>query len=752
MKPRQQVSARRAVWVGALAATATLTAAGCGGGTGAARRGPGAGSAAEAATATPLELAQLESARGASVPRLLELLRRGSRAAQAGAVRALGRIGTRQAAEALIDTGTSAADLSLASAAGAALGVVIATSGNLGAGGLAPSSPDPDAIAAALRKIAARPGIDRAALAIALGQGGDVSALPQLATWIGDSDATVAAAAGAALGRLGRRKLALDDATRSAIIARVGDRERDVRYGALYALAREHLPDGAPAAPSGASALMARLVDPDAEIRMLVIAGLARRGALGIGEPLFVAALDDADPRVAVEAVRAIAGHGSAAGYAAIGDRLQRWARELPARAGTPGVHALLEGLRAVMPIARDAALAAALEATRAELAAQLARTEAPSLALGWSHCLAQAAVERARPRSFDGGHRLMACGGGKLGAGDVAALLAELSLGIRDDGEPTRALASELSQSMMGSRDPRVHVAGLSMVAPIWASLSAEARGLHGASLALSLAAPTTFEAAAAADALGALLGAVPAGAAPDAELADATAALIARASTEADPELAATLVTVIGDGGVAAGEVACRSAAASPHQVVATAARACLAALGAAPAGDTTAGAAPPSRVDPATVIGKQVTWTLELSTGTVVIDLDPALAPANVASLVALTSAHFFDGLLVHRVVPGFVVQTGDPTGTGWGGPGYQVGSEPAAATDGRGFTTGAVGIADAGKDTGGSQWFVMTGPAPHLDGAYTQVGRVRSGQAALDRALIGDTIVRATVDVR
>jgi cyclophilin family peptidyl-prolyl cis-trans isomerase len=89
----------------------------------------------------------------------------------------------------------------------------------------------------------------------------------------------------------------------------------------------------------------------------------------------------------------------------------------------------------------------------------------------------------------------------------------------------------------------------------------------------------------------------------------------------------------------------------------------------------------------------------------------------------------------------------VQGGDPTGTGAGGPGYTLPAEPGGA-----FTTGAVGIADAGKDTGGSQWFVMHARAPHLDGRYTRIGQVTRGQDVVDALQIDDRILRATVDVR
>jgi cyclophilin family peptidyl-prolyl cis-trans isomerase len=93
----------------------------------------------------------------------------------------------------------------------------------------------------------------------------------------------------------------------------------------------------------------------------------------------------------------------------------------------------------------------------------------------------------------------------------------------------------------------------------------------------------------------------------------------------------------------------------------------------------------------------------------------------------------------------VVPGFVVQGGDPTGSGWGGPGFTIPGEPSVQP----FTRGAVGIADAGKDTGGSQFFIMHGRAPHLEGRYTHVGRVTRGMEVVDALIVGDRIVRSWV---
>lgn len=100
---------------------------------------------------------------------------------------------------------------------------------------------------------------------------------------------------------------------------------------------------------------------------------------------------------------------------------------------------------------------------------------------------------------------------------------------------------------------------------------------------------------------------------------------------------------------------------------------------------------------------------------------------LAPVTVGSFIYLAENNFYDGIIFHRVVPGFVIQAGDPTGSGWGGPGYEIISEFSPEE----FYTGAVGIASAGKDTEGSQFFIMQGYYPHLNGRYSLFAEIQNG---------------------
>lgn len=119
-----------------------------------------------------------------------------------------------------------------------------------------------------------------------------------------------------------------------------------------------------------------------------------------------------------------------------------------------------------------------------------------------------------------------------------------------------------------------------------------------------------------------------------------------------------------------------------------------------------------------------------TVKLEKGTeFVMELYPKSAPQTVNSFVFLVNEGWFDGVSFHRVIPGFVAQTGDPSGTGMGGPGYQLPNEidPARSHN----SAGVVAMANSGPDTNGSQWYITYGQTTQLDGAYTIFGQVIEG---------------------
>jgi cyclophilin family peptidyl-prolyl cis-trans isomerase len=131
------------------------------------------------------------------------------------------------------------------------------------------------------------------------------------------------------------------------------------------------------------------------------------------------------------------------------------------------------------------------------------------------------------------------------------------------------------------------------------------------------------------------------------------------------------------------------------------------------------------PPMCIDPA----KRYTATMVTSKGTLTIALDPIAAPKTVNNFVVLARYHYFDGIVFHRVIPGFVLQGGDPEGSGRGGPGYRFADELPPA--GR-YELGSLAMANAGPNTNGSQFFVISGPSGiRLPPQYSLFGKVVAG---------------------
>ena len=136
-----------------------------------------------------------------------------------------------------------------------------------------------------------------------------------------------------------------------------------------------------------------------------------------------------------------------------------------------------------------------------------------------------------------------------------------------------------------------------------------------------------------------------------------------------------------------------------------------------------------APAMAIDPA----KRYTATLETNKGTIEAELYPQDAPVTVNNFVCLARDGYFDGTPFHRIVKGFVIQGGDPTGTGSGGPGYRFADEPIA----RDYEKGTLAMANAGPNTNGSQFFiVLENLQGQLPKNYTIFGKVTSGQETVD----------------
>jgi cyclophilin family peptidyl-prolyl cis-trans isomerase len=127
------------------------------------------------------------------------------------------------------------------------------------------------------------------------------------------------------------------------------------------------------------------------------------------------------------------------------------------------------------------------------------------------------------------------------------------------------------------------------------------------------------------------------------------------------------------------------------------------------------------------------KRYTATMDTSLGTIVIALDAVNAPKTVNNFVFLAAQHYYDGVIFHRIIKGFMCQGGDPTGTGTGGPGYKFTDEPVKQR----YQLGSVAMANAGPNTNGSQFFLISGQSGvQLPPQYNHFGQIVKGMDVLD----------------
>ena len=142
------------------------------------------------------------------------------------------------------------------------------------------------------------------------------------------------------------------------------------------------------------------------------------------------------------------------------------------------------------------------------------------------------------------------------------------------------------------------------------------------------------------------------------------------------------------------------------------------------------------------------KQYTATIKTKRGKMLLKLFARDVPVTVNNFVFLARERFYDGVTFHRVIPGFMAQGGDPTGTGSGGPGYRFADEFTKHT----HVTGALSMANAGPNTNGSQFFITYTPQPHLNGKHSVFGQLVKGMDVLKKIKQGDTIVRIAIEER
>lgn len=139
------------------------------------------------------------------------------------------------------------------------------------------------------------------------------------------------------------------------------------------------------------------------------------------------------------------------------------------------------------------------------------------------------------------------------------------------------------------------------------------------------------------------------------------------------------------------------------------------------------------------------KAIEATITTHEGVIVLDLDFKSAPNTVANFVELSNKGFYDGLIFHRVIPGFMIQGGDPEGNGKGGPGYTIDDEISSLK----HEAGVISMANRGANTNGSQFFITQTAQPHLDGKHTVFGKVLSGQDVVCRIEQNDPIINIKI---
>ncbi len=153
----------------------------------------------------------------------------------------------------------------------------------------------------------------------------------------------------------------------------------------------------------------------------------------------------------------------------------------------------------------------------------------------------------------------------------------------------------------------------------------------------------------------------------------------------------------------------------------------------------------APPPMTID----VKKHYTATLKTDRGDLVLELFAADAPKTVNNFVFLAREGFYDNTIFHRVIPNFMAQGGDPTGTGRGDPGYRFADEP----NNQKHIAGVISMANAGPNTNGSQFFITHSPQPHLNGKHTVFGKLKDAKKGMEVLLNikqGDKLIKVTIE--
>jgi cyclophilin family peptidyl-prolyl cis-trans isomerase/HEAT repeat protein len=555
---------------------------------------------------------------------------------------------------------------------------------------------------------------------LALGRSGTATSARDVAAMLTDERAKVRAAAAISLGLMGKRlgKAFASERWAVKVAPLVRDRDRNVRFGATYALMRL-------AGPTAAVALIALLGDADPEIRATAVRGL---GSAKASPSVFDTVADDPDWRVRVERVRALGAIAKdvAEERAAIARLTSLIPRELE-RFKSGGVvasgislHVLLELITAAGQLGPDGAkLIAQLE--KALWNEHLGEPYVPDLArLNCAIAFALDDLENVI-------RRVRACGDVNIPAWRREQLVAKLHAR-----HATEQSVGSLVQ-LASNQDPRVRVAAVEALSEVDHESAVSA-------LSHLLDSNDLYVVAAAAEALShpELAAHRPS------DLSTRLGRALAASIKDPDAALSVSILDAIGALGDDGAPLLTALESLGQDPRVAIRRRSALArqAISKKPAFIGRAPAPLADRPDP---IHDQLRFVLHTERGTIEVELDGEIAPFTTGMLVSLARAKFYDGKTIHRVVADFVAQGGCPRGDGWGSAGYTVEEELSPTP----FTRGAVGIATSGRDTGGSQFFIMHAYHPHLDGNYAVVGRVQSGQDVVDALAEDDRVLSVEV---
>jgi len=545
---------------------------------------------------------------------------------------------------------------------------------------------------------------------LALGRGGRPEVIASVVGLLDHVRPVVRSRAAIALGLLvkkhGKAFVPVGAIPKLARMAR--DPDRETRYGATYALMRF-------AHPEAGLALVPTLADGDAEIRAQSARGL---GLAGAAPALLDPVLDDADVRVRVEVVRALGlvGSSTRAHASAAANRIARVSEKELARWADPNttagsIHVLTELVKAALDLKEEGDRA--LEILAADPPPAIRPIEKARMSCAIAHALdsRQGVVERVKT-----------CGGEDIPAWRRLELEAQL-LGAQQNVDALRTLAA--------NADERARTAAVDAISGI------DTPAARAALVALVSSADPFVSAGAA----GSLRDAFSEGERPSGAIESMSVAL-AKLKDVADPGLMVGVLDAIGalkkDGVPFLADL--DRATADPRPAVRRRAAAARAEIeGSARVVPGVAEAAP---IELAT---GRLHARIETTAGVIEAVLFGDVAPRTVARFAALARAGYYKDRSFHRVVPDFVVQGGCPRGDGSGGPGEAMLDETSPLP----FVRGALGIATAGRDTGGSQYFAMHAYHPHLSGGYTLFGQIVSGLDVMDRLTVDDRAI--SVDI-